>query len=162
MSSFSQRSKDALKGVDPRLVRVLEADIKDAPDDYTINEGVRTAKTQAMYYTWGRSVLNPNTGVIKDKNGKVLLPLGRIVTKRDGVKLKSEHQVKADGLGKAVDFAPFKRDKNGKGFLDWDDDAAFKRIARRIQAKGKEMGYTIIWGGDWKSIYDAPHLEIKG
>lgn len=162
MPQFSKRSKDALKGVDPRFIKVLNAAIVDTPDDFTINEGVRTAATQKKYYSWGRTVLNPNTGVIKDKTGKVILPLGRIVTKRDGVKLKSEHQVKADGYGKAVDIVPFKRDALGKGVLDWNDSAAYKRIARHIQKKAKAMGYTVVWGGDWKSIVDEPHLEIKG
>lgn len=150
MARFSKRSKDALAGVAPPMVRLMEAAIVNPPHDFTVIEGVRTAKTQATYYTWGRSVLNPNTGPVAGK------PLGRIVTGRDGVKRKSEHQIKADGFGHAVDICPFIG-----GRLDWDNDKAFHDLARHIKAVAAKLNIKITWGGDWKSPYDAPHYELK-
>ena len=155
MPNFSQRSKDELIGVNDNMVRLMNASIIDSPVDFTVTEGLRTAKTQGIYYTWGRSVLNPNTGPLKNR------PLGAIVTKRDGIKLKSNHQAKKDGKGTAVDVAIFKRDKKGKGYLDFDDDAAYLKLSKHIKAKAKELNIPIVWGGDWKSLYDAPHFELK-
>lgn len=154
MSKFSQRSLDALKGVNPKLVRVLMSAIIDTPYDFTINEGLRTTATQKKYYSWGRTVVNPNTGPLKNK------PLGAIVTTKDGVKNKSDHQAKADGFGEAVDLVPFSRDKYGKGFLDWNNDKAYNAIAKHIKAKAKELGIKIRWGGDFKTMMDKPHFEL--
>jgi peptidoglycan L-alanyl-D-glutamate endopeptidase CwlK len=156
MSTFSQRSKDALVGVAPPLVRLMEAAIADTPVDFTIVEGLRSLETQKKYYTWGRTVVNPNTGKLPG------LPFGKINTKRDGVKLRSEHQAKADGKGHAVDIVPFSRDKNGKGFLDWDNEAAYKKLAAHIKAKAAALNTPISWGGDWQgNLYDTPHFELK-
>lgn len=62
MGTFSTRSKNNLKGVHPNLVKLVQEAIKDSPVDFTITEGVRTAKTQQEYYSWGRTKRNPNTG----------------------------------------------------------------------------------------------------
>lgn len=153
MSKFSKRSIEALKGVLPLFVAILTEAVKDAPDDFTIIEGVRTEAMQVKYYSWGRTEVNPNTGPLKG------LPFGRKVTNRDGVKSKSEHQPKADGYGRAVDFVPFKV-VDGKSTLDWNDVDAFRRIARRVQDMANKKGVKIKWGGDWKNPYDPPHLEI--
>lgn len=147
---FSQRSKDALKGVDPRMVRLMEAAILTTPIDFTVIEGVRSQATQQKYYTWGRTVVNPNTGKLAGK------PFGKRVTNRDGVIKKSEHQVKASGYGEAVDICPFVN-----GGLDWDNDRNFHIIAAHIKKVAAVMGIRITWGGDWRDPYDAPHYELK-
>lgn len=149
MPKFSQRSKDALIGLHPLLITLLNSAIVDSPIDFTIIEGVRTAATQKKYYTWGRTVVNPNTGPLKGK------PFGSIVTGRDGVKSKSEHQVKADGLSHAFDVCPF---IDGK--LAWDNTKAFHDLSKHIKAKAKELGIKITWGGDWKTLVDLPHYEL--
>jgi len=156
MAKFSQRSKDALAGVEDPMVRLMTAAIVNPPHDFTVIEGLRTAATQAMYYTWGRTVVNPNTGPIKDKNGKVTKPFGAIVTNRDGVKVKSNHQAPVGKKkGRAVDICPFIG-----GTLDWDNDKAFHDLARHIKAEAAKLGIKIKWGGDWKNPYDAPHYEL--
>ena len=105
MPQFGKGSLAALDGVHPNLVRVLKAAIANSTIDFTIVEGVRTEARQKSLYAQGR-----------DGKG------GKIVTYADGVKNKSNHQVKADGLGYAIDFAPY---INGK--IDWNDHSKFKK-----------------------------------
>lgn len=75
---------------------------------------------------------------------------------------KSNHQIKSDGFGWAVDIYPFKRDKNGNGYLDFDDDKTLRQIIAHVKLKAKELGIKIVCGVDWKNPYDAPHIEKAG
>lgn len=65
-----------LKGVDPKLVKVITEAAKTAKTPFKVLEGLRTAAKQAQYFKAGTSML-------------------------DGVKKKSKHQ-----LGRAVDIVP--------------------------------------------------------
>jgi len=153
MPKFSQRSKDNLVGVAPALVRVMNEAIVDTPFDFTIVEGVRSEATQKKYYSWGRTVVNPNTGPLKGK------PLGAIVTNANGTTKKSNHQVKADGYGHAVDLYPY---FNGSVQVSGREvEARLKAISNHIKRKAAALGVTVVWGGDWKSPYDPPHFELK-
>lgn len=138
MPRFSQRSKDTLKGVHPRMVQLMEAAIIDSPVDFTVTDGVRSTAKQQGLYAQGRTAA------------------GSIVTNADGVKNKSNHQAKADGFGHAVDICPFKN-----GGLAWNDTAAFKQLAKHIKDKAATLGISIAWGGDWKTLVDLPHYELK-
>ena len=128
MSKFSANSLMKLKGIHPKLILVFMAAIKDTPIDFTILEGVRTAQRQQALFKAGNS-------------------------QRDGIKKKSEHQVKADGLGYAVDAVPYP--------IDWNDKKRFKQLADHIKATAKMLNVPIIWGGDWKSLVDMPHYELN-
>ena len=55
MYSFSQRSKDRLKGVHPDLVKVMEEAIKESPLDFGITEGLRTLERQKELFESGKS-----------------------------------------------------------------------------------------------------------
>jgi len=55
MYSFSQRSKDRLKGVHPDLVKVMEESIKESPLDFGITEGLRTLERQKELFEAGKS-----------------------------------------------------------------------------------------------------------
>ena len=55
MYSFSQRSKDRLKGVHPDLVKVMEEAIKESPLDFGITEGLRTLERQKELFSSGKS-----------------------------------------------------------------------------------------------------------
>ncbi len=55
MYSFSQRSKDRLKGVHPDLVKVMEEAIKESPLDFGITEGLRTLDRQKELFEAGKS-----------------------------------------------------------------------------------------------------------
>lgn len=153
MPVFGKKSLERLEGVHPNLVKVLKAAILTTPIDFTIIEGQRTAKTQAMYYTWGRTVVNPNTGPIPGNK------FGMIVTGRNGVSNKSNHQVKADGYGHAVDLYPY---VNGKVYMiQKETDGYLRTISNHIKKVAATMGIGITWGGDFKKPYDPPHFELK-
>lgn len=143
---FGKRSLDNLKGVHPDLVKVMTEAITDSPVDFTITQGVRTTQQQQEYYSWGRTKKNPNDGKMTK------------VTYADGVKRKSNHQVKSDGYGYAVDLYPF--------FLGEvqvrhkDTIARLKEIAEHILSVAKKLNIKIIWGGTFKKPYDPPHFEL--
>ena len=122
--------------------------ISDSPYDFKIIQGLRTAAYQNELYQQGRT--KP----------------GKIVTKLDGYNKKSNHQAKADGYGHAVDIAVCGYyDKNGnyvKCTTDAEmfDNKKLVEISRHVKAVAKEMGLDIVWGGDWKTLYDTPHYEL--
>ena len=146
MYNFGQRSIDNLKGVHPTLVLLMNASIKDSPCDFTIVQGVRTTEQQKEFYSWGRTKKNPNTGKM-DR-----------VTNADGVKNKSNHQVKSDGFGHAVDLYPF---FDGKVQISHPETIKkLKLISEHIKKVAKSMNIKIVWGGDFKKMYDPPHFEL--
>lgn len=62
--------------------------------------------------------------------------------------------------GHAVDIVPYP--------LDWNDIAAFGKLAKAMFAAAKELKIPIRWGGDWnrngrsddETFYDGPHFEL--
>jgi len=137
MATLGKRSLDSLKGVHPKLVKVMTEAIKDTPIDFTITDGGRTTAQQQALYAKGRTAA------------------GSIVTKVDGVKQKSNHQAKADGFYHAVDLYPY---VNGK--IDFNDTKSLEVIAKHIKSIAKTLGIKIGWGGDWKGSWDKPHFEL--
>ncbi len=137
MPVLGKGSLAKLNGVHPYLVKVIKEAIKDSPIDFTVISGVRTTAEQKALYAQGRTTR------------------GSIVTNSDGVKSKSNHQVKADGLGHAVDVCPW---INGK--LDWNTEANFRIVATHILATAKCLGINIEWGGTWRFV-DLPHFQLK-
>lgn len=136
MYSFSQRSKNNLLFIHPDLVKVMNEAIKNSPVDFIITDGIRSTEEQRKLYNQGRSIP------------------GKIVTNADGVNNKSNHQVKSDGYGYAVDLYPF---YNGSAQLN--DAKSLKVIADHIKSVAKELGVNVQWGGDWK-FKDYPHFEL--
>lgn len=136
MYSFSQRSKNNLLFIHPDLVKVMNEAIKNSPIDFIITDGIRSTEEQRKLYNQGRTTP------------------GKIVTNADGVNNKSNHQVKTDGYGYAVDLYPF---YNGSAQLS--DAKSLKVIADHIKSVAKNLGVTIQWGGDWK-FKDYPHFEL--
>lgn len=129
------RSRDNLKGVHPNLVKVVERAIGLSTQDFTVIEGVRTQARQQELYAQGRT--KP----------------GNRVTNVDGVKNKSNHQVKSDKYGHAVDIVPFP--------VDWNSSIKFDNIAMAMKLAACELGIDIVWGGDWTRLVDKPHFELK-
>ena len=37
----------------------------------------------------------------------------------------------------------------------------YKMFADIVKIVAKEHGYTITWGGDWKTLRDGPHLQLE-
>lgn len=46
------------------------------------------------------------------------------------------------------------------GAIDWSPEKQ-DEIAKAMKAAAAELGYTLDWGGDWKSFKDRPHFAIK-
>lgn len=139
MGALGKRSLQSLNGVHPNLIAIMKEAVKDSPIDFTITDGVRTTEMQKALYAKGRTVH------------------GGIVTNADGVRNKSNHQVKSDGYGHAVDLYPYVN-----GMVDYNDKAnRLAIISAHILATAKCMGFNLVWGGNFKSILDRPHFELK-
>ena len=55
--------------------------------------------------------------------------------------------------GHAVDMVPWP--------VDWNDLDRFEVVSEAMKAAAEELNIPIVWGGDWKSFYDAPHYELN-
>jgi peptidoglycan L-alanyl-D-glutamate endopeptidase CwlK len=56
--------------------------------------------------------------------------------------------------GHAIDFAVL---VGGKVRWDW---PLYGQVATAFKRAAKELNVPIIWGGDWKSLRDGPHVEL--
>ena len=54
--------------------------------------------------------------------------------------------------GHAVDMVPWP--------VDWNDLERFEVMSKAMKTAAEELNIPIVWGGDWKSFYDAPHFEL--
>lgn len=54
--------------------------------------------------------------------------------------------------GHAVDMVPYP--------VDWEDLERFEEMAEAMKVSAEELEISIVWGGDWKNFYDAPHFEL--
>ncbi len=72
---------------------------------------------------------------------------GPIVTHCDGIKIKSNHQAQADGYGHAVDCAFH----DAQPFAEYHPWATYGSNAKLL---------GLIWGGDFSTIVDRPHVEL--
>ncbi len=57
--------------------------------------------------------------------------------------------------GHAIDFAVIK-----DGEVTW-DFKYYQLVADHIKAVAKALDVPIVWGGDWKSFRDGPHVELN-
>jgi peptidoglycan LD-endopeptidase CwlK len=135
---FGKQSLKNLEGVHPKLVLLMKTAILTSPVDFTITEGVRTAKRQNELYQQGRTKPGP------------------VVTTKDGYVKKSNHQPKASGYGCAVDLYPYVN-----GGVSFKSPKAQKIIADHIKAVAKELNIKIVCGIDWTVPHDPPHFELK-
>lgn len=131
-------SRKKLEGLHPNLVAVVTRAIQLTTQDFSVTCGVRTLAEQKGLYAQGRT--KP----------------GQIVTWT----LKSRHLPAADGLGRAVDLAPYP--------IDWNNLSKFDAIAKAMFQASKELGIPIRWGADWdkdgnpreRGETDSPHFEL--
>jgi peptidoglycan L-alanyl-D-glutamate endopeptidase CwlK len=56
--------------------------------------------------------------------------------------------------GHAIDFAVL---VGGKVRWDW---PLYGQVADAFKRAAKELNVPIIWGGDWTSLRDGPHIEL--
>lgn len=125
---------EKLRGVHPRLVAAfarISYALAELGHPVIVTDGVRTLEQQRALYAQGRSAP------------------GKVVTNADGVTKQSNHQPKADGFGHAIDCA-FLVD----GQPSWDDSHPWRLYGEAAKSQG------LIWGGEWTSIVDRPHIEL--
>lgn len=137
MPKFSKRSKDNLATADTKLQQLFNAVIEEF--DCTVIYGYRTPEEQFELFKKGR-----------EKKDGWWVKTGKTVTNLDGSIKKSKHNYYPS---KAVDVVPFP--------LDWNDINSFKLLAKVVKEKALELNIEITWGGDWVSLKDYPHWEIK-
>jgi peptidoglycan L-alanyl-D-glutamate endopeptidase CwlK len=128
---MTDRDRLRLAGVHAALVAALvrvfdEMDAEKAP--LFVVCGVRTDAEQMALYAQGRT--KP----------------GLLVTYKDGVKHRSNHQPHADGFGYAVDCAFI-------GAQPFDPRWPWEMYGEALEAHG------LTWGGRWK-MADQPHAEL--
>lgn len=134
---MTQRDLDRLKGLHPILVQSILAiseEMKANGSTIFVVEGMRTVQRQQELYAVGRT---RQIGA-------------RVVTFKDGVVHRSNHQPHADGFGYAVDCAFFPTAAFGDPFdlrFPWE---AYGELGEK---------YGLIWGGRWR-MGDHPHLEL--
>lgn len=71
----------------------------------------------------------------------------QLVKEGKSTTLKSRHIT-----GHAVDMVPYP--------VDWNDLERFEQMAEAMKTAAKELKIKIVWGGDWKNFYDAPHFQL--
>jgi peptidoglycan L-alanyl-D-glutamate endopeptidase CwlK len=57
--------------------------------------------------------------------------------------------------GHAIDFVALPN-----GVVSW-DFPLYAQISQAFKKAAAEVGVFIIWGGDWKSFRDGPHIELN-
>jgi len=133
MAKRSVHRWERLKGVHPDLdaaVRRIIAALLAEGHVAVITQGVRTASQQAALYALGRT--RP----------------GKVVTNCDGTRKKSNHQIKPDGFGHAVDLA-----WHDGHTITW--EGPWDLLGKLATAE------NLIWGGLWSRFPDRPHLELR-
>lgn len=68
----------------------------------------------------------------------------------DGYSKLSRHQT-----GHAIDFMAYDEDGGGTWEMKYYED-----VSDAFKEASKELGIPIVWGGDWKSFQDGPHVEL--
>ena len=73
-----------------------------------------------------------------------------LVAQKKSQTMKSRHIV-----GEAVDICVL---IDGKANWDFEN---YRKVADVFKACAWELGVTITWGGDWKTLVDGPHFQIE-
>jgi peptidoglycan L-alanyl-D-glutamate endopeptidase CwlK len=95
------------------------------------------------------SELSP-TPFIVTEGLRTLARQKELVAKGASKTMRSRHLT-----GHAIDFVPV---VGGRITWKW---PAFKPIADAFKAAAKELKAPIVWGGDWKTFRDGPHIELN-
>ena len=68
--------------------------------------------------------------------------------------MHSNHLIQSDGYAYAIDFAVI---VNGK--VRW-EEVWYKPVADAFKEAAKQLSIHIVWGGDWVTFKDGPHIEL--
>lgn len=150
---FSKKSMDMLNTVHPDLKNFFMELLPLLPYDLKITCGARTAEEQHNIYMETREVINGK--IVGKIDTKTKRPMSH-KTNCDGYEKLSNHQVRTDGYGYAVDIGIY----IGKN-LTW--KAKYFGIVYGIAwSSGLLDKYGIEWGGIWKNFEDMPHFQKAG
>lgn len=115
----------------------------------SIVQTLRTMETQTAYYAQGRNNLEEVNRLRKIANLY-------LITEKENTKVtNAKAGLSPHNYGLAFDFAPI---VNGK--VDWNAISLFKKCGAIAKTLNVE-GYVLEWGGDFKSLVDYPHLQMK-
>jgi peptidoglycan L-alanyl-D-glutamate endopeptidase CwlK len=135
---LGQRSLNNLNRVHPKLVAVVQRAIQISVVDFGLPDAsARTAEEQNALFRQGRS-------------------------QKDGYKNKSNHQVKSDGFGHAVDLVPWvPTGRNNAYQFDWNDWIFFYQIAGAMGIASRELRTELVWGCAWDRLMSAYTPPVK-
>lgn len=152
--ALSKQSMARLKGVHPRLIRVVMRAIAITRQDFFVLEGVRSRARQHVLYGQGRT-RNELLAVGVDPD------LSKPSMQKVTWTLRSNHFVNTNtAYGHAVDLAPYP--------IDWNTLAKFDAISKAMFEAARIEGVKIRWGADWdrdgnpreRGETDSPHFEL--
>lgn len=143
---FSRNSLARLMTVEPELQRVAQRALELSTVDFVVVQGNRTRDEQMRLYGKGRTAAQCSA---KGVPASYARPNEAKVTWT----LNSNHIG-----GRAIDVAPYVN-----GAINWDDNGKlglWPKIAAAFKQAAKELGVSIVWGGDWTTTKDRPHFEL--
>lgn len=114
-----------------------------------VTQTFRSPQLQEAYYSQGREQLSQ----VNARRKKV--GLSEIKEHENKIVTKAKAGSSPHNYGLAWDFAPI---VNGK--IDWNNLELFRKCGE-IAKKLNFEGYTLEWGGDFKTIKDFPHIQLK-
>ena len=140
MAKLSKRSKEKLETCDFRLQAVCNLAIQ--AYDFSVVFGQRTQQEQLKLYEAGRQ---------KNLNGTYsIIDQSKVVTYCDGFSRMSTHNY-SPSLG--IDLIPYP--------TKWTNEKEFFRMAGAMFMAAELLGIELEWGGDWTSIKDLAHFQVK-
>lgn len=113
--------------------------------DWGVSAGKRTTDEQFNLFRKGRTMITTSEG----KSEYVVVEPSEVVTNADGYNNVSAHQ-----SGLAFDIYCYVDGKTNY------EIGNLGLVATCIFAAASELGEEIVWGGNWKSLVDAPHFEV--
>lgn len=133
MNKASNRTKNNLYGVHHKLVMLVGYALAISEQDFFVNEGLRTAETQNKYYKQGTSQI-------------------------DGYNKRGKHQ---DDLStKDIDSRAIDIYYTGWTNKDKPNDPRWEKIYEAFRIASKMLNIKIVFGKDWKTLVDRPHIEL--
>ena len=140
---------DDLRPKTKKLCELWIEECRKAGINLVVTQTFRSPQLQEAYYAQGREILE----IVNTKRKKV--GLQAILEKDNKIITKAPSGSSPHNYGLAWDFAPI---VNGK--IDWNNLELFRKCGE-IAKKLNFEGYTLEWGGDFKSIKDYPHIQLK-
>ncbi len=133
MNKASKRTMNNLYGVHHKMVALVGYALAISEQDFFVNEGLRTAEKQNQYFKEGASQI-------------------------DGYTKRGKHQddpTTEDIDGRAVDvyYVGWKN-------TDSNNDPRWEKVYKAFRTAANNLNIKIVFGADWKSFVDKPHIEL--